>query len=196
MDFDGVIGDTAHMNYGIVLQLHPGVTEQQFIDHHLGNVYKTPVIPFTKDSSERYFELYNQTLAVEHVATAVPYIKDLARQYTLHIVTSNCEHAVRRVLQEAGIAVCFGLMLGREAHESKSEKFIHLFQSEDFSAAESVYITDTQGDLKEAAAVGLQTIAVTFGYHPRELLLAGTPTVVADSWPEVVDSIHDVLHTT
>lgn len=193
-DWDGVLGDTPDMNYGIVTALHPEVTRDDYlIRHHLGNVLEEPVVPFTDESAAAYYRHYNERLSRAHVERALPAISALAEKFIIHVVTSNCEHAIRRVLREAGVEQHFGLMLGQEAHTSKVEKFKRLFAEEGFSAHETLYLTDTAGDIKEAKKVGLRTLAVTFGYHPRKLLAEHEPTALADTWDEVLAHVEQLL---
>lgn len=193
-DFDGVIGDTYAMNWQLVRELHPDVAEHTYRhDHHLGNVHEHNRVGFTADTAAEYYRRYNDALAVEHVAAAVPALEQLGERYCLHIVSSNCESAIRRVLGDAKVEPLFGLMLGKEANESKVEKFRHLFVAEEFDATETVYVTDTLGDLHEASKVSMPTIAVTWGYHDLATLEQGNPTAIADNWQEVVEHIQTLV---
>ncbi len=193
-DFDGVIGHTGPLNWEIVSRLHPDVTrEQYFIAHHLGNVFAEPAVPFTAVTSAEYFTEINRRLDRMQIKGAIPTIVHLGQRHRIHIVTSNCEVAIKRVLSEAGVLHHFGHILGQEAHASKVEKFQRIFAAEQITAADTLYVTDTVGDLKEAAKVGLRTIAVTFGYHPYALLSAHNPTRIAHSWPEVQAHAEELL---
>ncbi len=184
-DFDGVIGDTFQMNWAITRSLHPEVAEASYrIDHHMGNVFEAPVVPFTPQTSEMYWRLYNEQLAVSHISVALPALSCLANYFRLHIVTSNCEVAIARVLREAAVHNLFGHILGRQAHASKVEKFKLLADVDDFDLEDAIFVTDTLGDLKEAAKVGLPAVAVTFGYHTREILATGNPRAIVDTWDE------------
>lgn len=190
-DFDGVIGDTFALNWELVLALHPGVTEEQYrIFHHMGNVFEKPAVPFTEETATEYYRLYNERLSLVHVARALPFLKELGKDYRLHIVSSNCEVAIRRVLTEGGVVQCFGHILGKEAHESKVEKFQHIARIESISLSDALFVTDTLGDLKEAHKVGLHSCAVTFGYHSRDILSQGNPECVVDTWEEVFEKIY------
>ncbi len=185
-DFDGVIGNTFSLNWELVSMLHPGVTKEQYrILHHMGNVFEEPVVPFTKETSTEYYRLYNERLALEHVGNALPTLAQLGQKYRLHVVSSNCEEAIARVLREGMVLPCFGHILGKEAHESKVEKFRHIAREENLSLKEVLFVTDTLGDLKEAEKVSMPSLAVIFGYHPREVLLSGNPYKLVDTWKDL-----------
>jgi phosphoglycolate phosphatase-like HAD superfamily hydrolase len=189
-DFDGVIADTLELNWQLVHHLHPETTRTQYqIDHHRGNVFEAPVVPFTDVSVTEYYRRYNESLSLSHIEDAIPALHSLGAQYRLHIVSSNCELAITRVLTEAGIDQDFGLILGKEAHESKVEKFHHLASAEHFSLTDALFITDTLGELLEAQKVGVPAIAVSFGYHPDELLAHGAPRAIVHTWDEAISVV-------
>jgi phosphoglycolate phosphatase len=189
-DFDGVIGDTWEDNWKLVQQLHPETSEQRYrIDHHLGNVFEEPAVAFTPESASRYYQLYSTALSRRHIERSIPTIKNLARLHTLHIVTSNCEEAIGRVLTDAGIRDLFTNLLGKQTHPSKVEKFKTIIKTAGTSPQSCIFVTDTLGDIKEAKVVDLPTIAVSFGYHPREVLESGQPLAIVDTWEELIQTI-------
>lgn len=184
-DFDGVIADTYAMNWKIVHELFPEVPEEAYrIDHHRGNVFADSVVPFTPTTVEAYYVLYRERLSVAHLASALPTLQTLAANFQFHIVSSNCELAITRALSEAGIITHFKHILGQQAHQSKVEKFKMIAHHEQIDLKDALFVTDTIGDIKEANQVELPTIAVTFGYHPKELL-AEYDVPLAHSWEEV-----------
>ena len=57
---------------------------------------------------------------------------------------------------------------------------------------ETVFITDTVGDIKEGNKVGVKVIAETFGFHPRERLEQEESYAVVDSWDEIEEKIRNL----
>ena len=49
----------------------------------------------------------------------------------------------------------------------------------------SYFITDTVGDIKEGLAAGLKTIAVTWGFHNKELLNGLKPSYLINNPKEI-----------
>lgn len=185
-DFDGVLGNTYALNWMLVKMLHPEVSEEGYrIAHHMGNVFETPTVPFTEETATAYYLHYNQQLSVEHVRHACPTLRELSRDFNFHIVTSNCEHAIRRVLGDAGVLHLFTHILGQEAHASKVAKFKCIAALEGIDLQDAHFITDTLGDLLEAAKVGLPAYGVTWGYHPEEILRQGNPRALFRSWTDL-----------
>ena len=191
-DFDGVIGDTWDLNWGAVQELHPEASEDHYrINHHLGNVFEQPAVKFTDETAARYYDLYNEGLSYEHIKQSLPSLQTLPEEHTLHIVTSNCESAISRVLADARVLTLFATVLGRQAHASKVAKFKQLFLKTGTLPEHCIFVTDTLGDITEANTAGLPTIAVSFGYHPKEVLERGAPLAIVDTWEEVVEKIKE-----
>lgn len=59
-DFDGVIGDTYAINYGLSKMFDPNISEQDFQDHHNGNVFTEPKIHFQEKDIPIFFEKQKQ----------------------------------------------------------------------------------------------------------------------------------------
>jgi len=72
--------------------------------------------------------------------------------------------------------------LGRETHKSKVSKFLILKNEKNINFSETIFITDSLGDLKESSEFSeLKTIGVTFGVHSQERLKKGSPDFIVDS---------------
>lgn len=193
-DFDGAIADTTELNASLVAKLFPNIPRRDYlINHHLGNVYEEPAVPFCDETRRQFREEYSRLLNPAHLAAALPTIHALGRKHRLHAVSSNTGSAIRRVLIESGVNYYFGYVLGSEAHRSKVEKFQYLFEREQFTPEQSLYLTDTVGDILEAKKVGLRTVAVSFGFHPRHVLLTAEPTMLVDSWAEAESGIEQLM---
>jgi len=131
-------------------------------------------------------------------------VKTLAARYPLAVMSSNAMTAIRRILEEEGLAACFAHVFSGEVGASKEA---HLRQIQDepsygnarhcsLSYAEEggdaparagaddvVLITDTVGDVREGRSCGVRVIGVAWGMHGCDALRqAGAETVVM--WPQ------------
>ena len=86
---------------------------------------------------------------------------------------------------------CFLKVLGSDIHTSKVEKMKFLLGEYQLSAQDCIFITDTLGDIREAAHVSIQTIGVTWGFHDRQTLLSGDPYRIVDEPSEIPKMISD-----
>ena len=54
-----------------------------------------------------------------------------------------------------------------------------------------IFVTDTLGDIKEAIKCNVQSIAVTWGFQPKERLLKGNPYAIVETPEELFAAISD-----
>lgn len=188
-DFDGVIADTADINWALSQEHDKNATYEDFLAHHDGNVFEEPRINFEPEKRHLFHSEYRKRLTSSHIVRAALPLQRLGALYTLHIVSSTSEESIKRALEQSALLELFSRIMGQETHFSKVEKFKMLIQEEGVSPENAVFITDTLGDIKEAHKVGIKTIAETFGFHNRERLEAGEPYAIVDTWNEIEQTI-------
>lgn len=192
-DFDGVIGDT----FDILLALSykhaiNNPTEEDFLAHHDGNVFEEPRVLFNRDNIPLFFSEYTEHISSAHLQNAITPVRTLSKKYSLYINSSNREEGLLKVLGEAGILSNFKMVMGEETHKSKIEKFKIVFTEYSASLDDTLFVTDSLGDVREAAKLGLKTIAVTFGFHNKTRLAQGNPYALVDTWSELIEKITEV----
>lgn len=101
----------------------------------------------------------------------IPVVRKLADKWPLVVISSNSQESIKPLLEKAGILSCFQAVMGAETALSKEEKINIARSRYGAEAKETYYIGDTAGDIKEGKAVGVKTIAVTWGWHDRARLL-------------------------
>lgn len=126
-------------------------------------------------------------------------VRSLAARYPLAVMSSNAMGAIRRILEEEGLATCFAHVFSGEIGASKEEHLRRILDEPSYGdarhcspsyveddgrdAAEVVLITDTVGDVREARNCGARVIGVAWGMHSGDALLqAGAETVAM--WPQ------------
>lgn len=108
-------------------------------------------------------------------------IRKLAEEHVLVVITSNLKEAVERVLRQNGLAESFSLILDGRAAGSKSDKIALAQRRFGRGSDDTFMIGDVVSDIREGKIAGVKTVAVTWGYQSRELLLGESPDYVADS---------------
>jgi len=131
--------------------------------------------------SDKFFELQQADPGDVRAFPGIPrVVKELAQQHVIVVVTSSSRSAVRRILAQSSLADCVSLIYGGTQPGSKAEK-ISLAREECGTAPDDTYmIGDTVSDIRHGKAAGVKTIAVTWGFHARDLLLRESPDHVAD----------------
>ncbi|WP_181447652.1 MULTISPECIES: HAD family hydrolase [unclassified Rhodococcus (in: high G+C Gram-positive bacteria)] len=148
-------------------------------------------------------------LKVDYAPMMIPGMIDVVRSLvphsTLAVLSSNATEVIRRILQQNGLAYCFGHVFGGDVEPDKA-RGIERFQSdaargsgrlcsayfdESSSVREiaepgsTVIITDTVGDVEAARKTGIRAVGVAWGMHSEEQLVAAGAEFVA-IWPQEI----------
>ncbi len=119
----------------------------------------------------------------------VKVIKELAHRYTLIIISSTISSSISQFLERQGLADVFKEVLGNDVEKSKVKKINDVLRRYDIKPTETVFVTDTLGDIKEAKACGVESIAVTWGYHSTTTLEKGNPYKIIDHPKKIIETI-------
>ncbi len=188
-DFDGVIWDTYEMNYTLSKLFDTHISERDFQDHHNGNVFETPKIKFKPEDIPVFFTKSREYFTENNIFPIQEVIQNLSKKYQLFIVSSTIDDNIEYFLKIGKINQYFLRILGCSTHPSKVEKFKMIFSEHNLQPDNCIFITDTIGDIKEARHLNLKTIAVTWGYHPKELLENEKPYILVDTPQELFEFI-------
>ncbi len=122
-----------------------------------------------------------------------PRIKDvvlnLSQKFLLFIVSSTNTNPIRAFLKQNNLENCFREIYGNDVHASKVEKIGILLKQYTLDPKDCLFITDTVGDIREARKCNVDSVAVTWGYHSREMLEREKPVAVVDRSEELGDFI-------
>jgi phosphoglycolate phosphatase len=115
-----------------------------------------------------------------------PVLAKLQAGNILVIVSSSGSEDIHLILRLHQLQDYFQDVLGSDVHFSKKEKILQILAKYAIDKDNTYYIGDTTGDIKEARAVGIKTIAVTWGWHSREILAATRPDHLVDRPEELL----------
>ncbi len=111
----------------------------------------------------------------------IPVLDALQKDHLLAVISSNGSRTIRRMLERFGFEPYFEEVLGSDFLFSKKEKIDHALAKYGIPPERAFYIGDTTGDIVEARAAGVRTVAVTWGWHSRERLVAAHPDFLVDT---------------
>lgn len=197
-DYDGVLFDTKKIAFNIVKDcckkfLKENMDEQNFIELFKSNFYeamrKKGVSQADVEKIKKYAikELNKKQLHVHSGIRSA--VKKLSKTHTLAVISSNYDEVMRKNLKKAGILDDFHFILGTEEGEDKKQKIRILLKQTKISKAESLFVTDTVGDIKEAKKAGIKTMAVTWGFHNKEMLKKAKPDFIAEKSSRIVEEL-------
>jgi len=195
-DFDGVIVDSCQLSFEINKQSMVNMEYTDFQRWSDGNVYsQMDNGSFDSSHVEFYFEQYSQK-----VKTLVPIegmeevIKKCKKDgYKLVIVSSSDEDSINGFLEKYNLNQYFDEILGRKANFSKVEKIKTVFEKYGIKPDETLLVTDSVGDVKEAHEVEMKAIGVTWGLHEKERLEKCGTDFIADSPNDIMRGIKQIL---
>ena len=111
----------------------------------------------------------------------IPVLESLKKDHLLAVISSNGSKTIRKMLERFGFDPYFEEILGSDFLFSKKEKIDHALAKYGIPPERTFYIGDTTGDIVEARAAGVRTVAVTWGWHSRERLVAAHPDFLVDT---------------
>lgn len=109
--------------------------------------------------------------------------------YKLYVATSKREDTAIAILEHSGILKYFERVFGA-GFENRKEKFEVLeyaFAESDLVKSESVLIGDTMYDVDGARIVGIDSIAIAYGFGDNDILKASDAVAFLESPKNVVD---------
>jgi len=102
-----------------------------------------------------------------------PGMKTFLKKINFMVITSNIGNIVKKYLNKHNLKP--EQVIGAEHETSKVKKLLKIKNNKTF------YIGDTVGDIKEGKLAKVKTIAVTWGFHKKELLKKQNPDFIVDS---------------
>ena len=113
-------------------------------------------------------------------------IRQIAQSSIIAVITFNLRDVVMEVLSAHGLEGCVSLVLDGTDPRPKRERIRWALEHFDVNRKSAYMVGDARSDIREGRAAGVQTVAVAWGYQPREVLLAEDPDFLAECPEELV----------
>ncbi len=184
-DFDGVIVDSLMAAYTTWTEAGATLSLDEYTARFNGNIndaYEPAQIDFFKEYEHKVKDLK----IFPGIADAV---RELENKYHLPIVSSTISDFISQALANNNLSKQFTDIFGNDISTSKVEKFKLIFQKYNVTADDCVIITDTLGDMKEAAEVDMPSIGVTWGFQKPEVLRQGTAVAIINKPQEIITEV-------
>ncbi|MDB5259188.1 MAG: putative phosphatase [Candidatus Taylorbacteria bacterium] len=188
-DFDGVIVDSLAACHELSNSISP-VTLEEYRARFEGNINDAVRRPAIRQAD--FFAEYGQKLICldphPEMAAAVRELSAGA-EYALVIISSTHSLLIDEFLQKHSLRQCFKEILGNDVDKSKVKKIRIALEKYHAQPHDALFITDTLGDVKEAAECSVGCIAVSWGYHADEVLRKGNPYAVVNDKAGLVPAV-------
>ncbi|MEJ0001610.1 MAG: HAD family hydrolase [bacterium] len=195
-DFDGVLVNTLDGSYNIHTELNPDLSRERFDSWANGNFHEGLqkeldagyVVP------ENFGEKYNANLVTMSIQEILrESVRFLSQKIYLAIVSSTPSRYIDAFLAKEGVRECFSDIMGADIAKSKVVKIKKLLEMHAIMPENTVFITDTLGDMREASDCGVPSIGVLWGQHGRESLEKGDPAAIIEDPRELIGAVESVL---
>ena len=196
-DFDGVLLDSFELDFKICKLFTDMKTYEQHYDIFTGNVH-------TYTEANKWLTHVDGKTFDEHVNDYIfdcplfDQVKELildlhSRGVQQAIISSAPEPRIEKILQTHKLRHAFTDLFGSNIEKLKTKKFDMFLKKYELHSSQALFITDTLGDLREAAQVDVPSIAVSWGYHPNEYLARGTSLQIVDTPIELISALDKYL---
>ena len=195
-DFDGVIVNSCQMSYEINREYFSDIQFSELQDWAEGNVFTKKLRDdFDEKSEAYYFEQYSRRIVeLVPVEGMENIFKELDLQgYQLIVVSSADEASIRKYFVEHNLDKYFIEIMAKDTHTSKVEKFKMVFKKYKIKPSETLIVTDTTGDVKEAREVKMKAIGVIWGLHEKERLEKNGTDFIAENPNDILAGIKKIL---
>lgn len=196
-DFDGVLVNTLDFSFAIHKALNKDLTWERFKDFSNGNFHDgignalkegSYVIPTEWDE---HYDKNIINLTISDVLNNT--VKNLSEDYRLAIVSSSGSNSIEKFLEKEGIREFFNDVWGSDVDRSKIVKINNLLSQYNISPEDTVFITDSLGDILEGNECKVKSIGVTWGIHSEKNLEKGNPVAIIGDPMDLFDTIQNVL---
>ena len=198
-DYDGVLVDSLARILRLIgrAQASLGIGRPPTIEdlRSIANLHLRDLALNLGIPSERIPELTTKMLDLKKRADETPpsmfpgipeAIRQIAQSSIVAVVTFNLREEVMEVLSAHGLESCVSLVLDGTDARPKRERIRWALEHFEVSPRSAYMVGDARSDIREGRAAGVQTVAVAWGYQPREVLLAEDPDFFAECPEELV----------
>jgi phosphoglycolate phosphatase len=187
-DFDGTLADSFELVIEIAYEL-TGIPKQSEEE-----VARLRHLPLLKAAREMHIPLRmapkllvkGRQMMMERIHEVHPFpgITEMLRElhdngYHLLVISSNSEHNVRSFLRTNELEPYFDGVYG-SASINKAASLRKVLRRNKLDAADCFYIGDEVRDIAAASKVGMEPVAVSWGYQAKEALKKYHPYAILD----------------
>jgi len=190
-DFDGVLADSLDLYANAVARCLERIgtpivkSREDFLALFDGNLYES--LAARGVNLADYIRAAKEIMpgldydAMKPFEGLIPVLAALSKEHCLLLISSNGSKTIHDMLVRFGFDAYFKDILGADFLASKKKKIDYALEKYGIPAESTFYIGDTAGDVQEARAAGVRSVAVAWGWHSRERLLAAQPDYLVDT---------------
>lgn len=196
-DFDGTIADTFVTSVRIYEKLSKRHTP--FSDQEIQSLRSLTVVELVRELRIRPWRVplllvRGRRMMRKEMEAVVVFdgMEDVLRQLKqakipVYIMSSNSPGNIRKLFKRLGLEHYFTEIYGNVSVFGKAKMLRTIIKRNNLTPAQTFYVGDEGRDIEAAKRVGLNNVAVTWGYNSRDLLAAHHPRAIADGRDELAN---------
>ena len=203
-DFDGTLADTKAVAYPIYVRV---ATEHQLPILPESDIYAMSELPLKERLKKMRVNLFRLPSLLKSTRAAVRYflpevnafegMKDGlmaldAKGVNLAIVSSNAKENIEQFMRDKGINLPIDVHGGASLF-SKASMIKRLLKKRNLQPSDCLYVGDESRDIEACLSLGIEVIAVSYGYDSYEHLASAKPTYLETSPQAMFARIHTFL---
>jgi len=200
-DFDGTIADSFEVIVAIIKKLTH--VRGELDEESIYALRQQPISEIMKKLKVRSWQLPLLLLRGRHMMSrkvrqvklfegVVKTVEELhAEGHNLFIVTSNSSRNVIELLKQHHLANSFVDIEGGVSLFNKEKALKKIVKRNSLDSRETWYVGDELRDIDAAAATQLRSIAVTWGFTDKNILISHQPTAVAEKPKDIMTILND-----
>lgn len=150
---------------------------------------------YIKNTYETYYHQHTTTYSYPYEGI-ISLLKMLSlKQIRLGVASNKSQDLVSIICEyffKDYIDVCRGELVGKPK-KPDPDMVLDVIKKLDVLPSEVVYVGDSEPDIDVAKTIGLNHIAVSYGYRDRQLLLNKKPQMIADSVHELQVQLERII---
>lgn len=191
-DFDGTIANTTELSYQVYEGLFAHYKEKKLSHKEIDDLKRLPLKERMKKQKVSIFKIPSlirktRKILAEIIDQAKIYddMKELLYLLKEHgviliIVSSNLASSIQMFIEKEEIDV-FDHIEASSSYFGKARRIKKMLKKVGVKAQDTIYIGDETRDIIASHQVGIEVIAVAYGFDDKKLLKAEKPTYVVDN---------------
>lgn len=191
-DFDGVIAGSFDAAYEVASMVRPGLSREKYREKFNGNIDEAEFDVAAVPDVDFFTEFAKKFEAMDLDKNVKEVIIKLSKNYKLFIVSSTINHIIEDYLERHQLLDYFEDIKGYAKEANKYEKFKQIFKEYHVLPQETIFITDTAGDIKEAKEAKINfIIGILGGFQDRASIEKAKPDTIVNNFQELLKIIKD-----
>jgi phosphoglycolate phosphatase len=200
-DFDGTIADSFEIIVAIIKKLTH--VRGDLDEESIYALRQQPISEIMKKLKVRSWQLpllllrgrYMMRQKIKKIKLFEGVVKTVeelhAEGHNLFIVSSNSSRNVVELLKQHRLANSFVDIEGGVSLFNKEKALNKIVKRNSLDSRETWYIGDELRDIDAAAATQLRSIAVTWGFTDKDILISHQPTAIAEKPTDIMTILND-----